>query len=295
MLAVPPVKLSLCEALVQLTAATWLEIGAGEVCWQPLNEEAITDYNLMRLAYAVPSAIVEKHSKRRENRTGADWEWWVGRPGAYVGFRIQAKRLDTHAKTYPHLFSTKAEATYQIDKLISRAESDVPRRYPIIAFYNYWFSTDRPSADSPCGSFDAVDELHGWTLASAYLIREVLRRTPTKRLAAFRSLQFPVPCLFCCPATCHRFGLDGSETSLAHIVAHRISNRWSDVSADVREPSIHEIAPVYVERMFKGERPDDGWAEIGLPTPPARFIPRDLARVLLLRELPEEPQRAPAG
>jgi len=70
MLAVPHGPLDICDALSQLGTGTWLELKAGLECRQPLDEESVTNYNLMRLASAVRSVIVEKHSKKREWKSG---------------------------------------------------------------------------------------------------------------------------------------------------------------------------------------------------------------------------------
>src|SRR4051812_41648447 len=104
MLAVPSAQLSLCAALRQLENNTWEELQAGYNCKQRLDEESVTSYHLMRLATAVPSIALEKHHRGREARTGADWEWWVGRPGRYVGFRVQAKILNPARIDYASLY-----------------------------------------------------------------------------------------------------------------------------------------------------------------------------------------------
>jgi hypothetical protein len=135
--AIPTGPLSLCDALDQLGEAAWEEIELGVETHQLLDEEAVTNYHLMRLAAAVPAVRVEKHSKRREWRTGADWEIWVGRPGGFVGFRVQAKILDHRTNRYERLYHRVADRTKQIDKLISSSQSSPRQTYPLYAFYNY--------------------------------------------------------------------------------------------------------------------------------------------------------------
>src|SRR5688500_17694289 len=130
--------MSLCDALDELGAATWLEIEQGRRTRHPLEADAITSYHLMRLAAAVSSVRLEKHTKHRESKSGADWEIWVGRSGALLGLRVQAKMLkcDTRVPEYKALYSSKAKATVQIEKLIASAETAKPRMYPVVVFYN---------------------------------------------------------------------------------------------------------------------------------------------------------------
>ena len=283
MFAIPPKPLSLCEALALLTQATWCEMGVGISSWQRLAEESITDFNLMRLASAVPELIIEKHGKHREADTGADWELWIGGPGAYVGFRIQAKILNPDSAKYEALYRTLATATEQANDLIISALSGRWPTYPLYSFYCHRLPTGTGPTISPCPRVGPEADAHGWTIASALRVADVLRSNPTKAAAAFDSFCYPIPCLFCCPESCGKYV--AAQDSVASTVFSRAAELFSIAPTDQLPNLIHEIAPVYVERMFKGERPDDGWAENGLPTPASRFIPEDLSRVVLIRDL----------
>lgn len=283
MFAIPPKTLSLCEALGLLTQATWYEMGAGIASWQRLAEESITDFNLMRLAAAVPELIVEKHPKHREAATGADWELWVGAPGAYIGFRIQAKILNPDSTSYEALYRTLATATEQANDLIVSALTGPVPTYPLYCFYCHRLPVGTGPTTSPCQRIGPRADAHGWTIASALRVAEVLRYAPTKSAAAFDSFCYPIPCLFCCPETCGAH--TAARESLASTVWSRVAQLFARVAPDRLPNLVHEVAPVYVERMFKGERPDDGWAALGEPTPRARFLPDDLSRVVLVRDL----------
>lgn len=130
MLAVPGSRLPLCVALRQLETITWSELKAGYDCRQRLDEESLTSYHLMRLATAVPAMVLEKHHRGREARTGADWEWWIGAPGAYLGLRVQAKILNAASLEYGALYSSRRNALVQVDKLINAAVGAAKPLYP---------------------------------------------------------------------------------------------------------------------------------------------------------------------
>ena len=206
----------------------------------------------MRLATAVPAIVLEKHHRARESRTGADWELWVGRPGSYLGFRVQAKILNAKLREYSSLYKSRKTSLLQVDKLINAASATSPATYPLYAFYNYWDAPISGNAMWPCPRPDSQPQSAGWTIASAHLVRTLLRAAPSKKLQDLSHLMFPVSCLFCC--TCTRSPPAIDTVGLARDVARRVSAFWQEDAPDVVEQ-----APVYVERMFKNERPDEGW------------------------------------
>lgn len=284
MLAVPNSPLTLCDALHQLCIATWHEMKAGDDCRQPLDEESITSYNLMRLASAVSTVIVEKHTRGREARSGADWEWWVGRPGGYIGFHIQAKRLDPVYATYKALYRTQATALDQVDKLIRASESGPSRTYPLYAFYNYWRSSLYHPRDPGCPQVFYDQALMGWTVMSAYVLRSRLRAKPTNWIKHLEPYMVPMRCLYCCRGECSGQSTDIRDGSFAEIVAERVQALWP--VSDEHKARIHSTAPAYVERMYKGETAEQGWGYFGRKfVPEQRKIPRGLSRVVLLRDI----------
>jgi hypothetical protein len=93
---------------------------------------------------------------------------------------------------------------------------------------------------------------------------------------------YPVSCLFCCD--CGRQS-DTHRQALAFDVAQRVRARWLRDQSGEQDITVHEVAPAYVERMFKGESADDGWRF--LPTalrPRERRLPPGVSRVVLLRD-----------
>jgi hypothetical protein len=281
MIAVPSSVLQLCSALHQLGQGTWLELEAGIKCSQPLDEESVTSYNLMRLATAVPGVVLEKHNKHREARTGADWEIWVGRRGALIGLRVQAKILKVRDIAYSSQYTSNRAATTQVDKLITSAETALKRLYPVYAFYNYWGAFRPSSFSQACPRVVSDRSLFGWTLASAYAIRGKLLRRPSKRFYDLQPLQLPVSCLFCCNGAC-RNEFAQASTSLAARVRDRIRSEWHEGEADQPGPIVHKVGPPYVERLLKGERLNETgprWARKELDE---RALPRGVSRLLLV-------------
>jgi Family of unknown function (DUF6615) len=156
----------------------------------------------MRLATAVPAVALEKHHRGREARTGADWEWWVGRPGLFVGMRVQAKILNPSTGEYSSLFSSRATALKQVEKLIAGATAGPRRTFPLYAFYNYWGLIPYGKVTVKCGRLGGEPEPLGWTVSSAHALRERLSVAPSKKFRDLQDLMLPVSCLFCCPPTC---------------------------------------------------------------------------------------------
>jgi len=240
----------------------------------------------MRLATAVPAIVLEKHHRGREARTGADWEWWVGSPGAYVGFRVQAKILNAASLEYGALYATRKSALVQVDKLIDNAAKSPRPLFPVYAFYNYWLPSGMYTPRWTCPRPAADPTTAGWTLASAHDIRDHLASWRcSKKLYDISTVMYPISCLFCCDC---QYGTSDGKGALAQTVAQRVRARWVHDRDANRGVTIHQTAPAYVERMFKGERADEGWQF--LPSalrPRQRQLPWGVSRVLLLRDLGE--------
>ncbi len=289
MKAIATTQMTLCAALDELGAATWLEMEQGTRTRQPLEEEAITSYHLMRLAAAVPSVRLEKHTKKRESKSGADWEIWAGRPGGLLGLRVQAKMLkcDSKLPEYTSLYSSKASATKQIEKLISSAESVVPQMYPTLVFYNSLRLRTDEFSEIRCPRLEDEPMLCGWTVASAYAVRALLLATPSKHLCDLVSLMLPLSCLFCCPSSCW-LSNSSREAPLAERVAAQFRKAWPGDTVDAS--SLIRAGPTYAERLYKGEAAGTGWAhfpaKIRRLLTQERELPKGISRVLVIRDEP---------
>jgi len=80
-------------------------------------ETSITDANLYQLwLNHQPEIHIWRYSGTQEKRTGADWEWWIGGGGHWLGARVQAKKLDEMGRRYSTLWKTDG-GVRQIDRL----------------------------------------------------------------------------------------------------------------------------------------------------------------------------------
>jgi len=172
--------------------------------WDHKKRFGLTEPHLTESVLAAISAItltkvrVRKFSTNVEGLvTGADWEWWLGSPGNWVGMRVQAKKIDTHLLTYPELNHTSAKTKVrQVDRLISNAQK--AGLLPLYCFYNYWRT---PSSDPnwPCGTFQPDRELWGCSIAPAEAVRACVN-SGRNGIADLATVSRPWMCLVCCPA-----------------------------------------------------------------------------------------------
>lgn len=211
---------------------------------------------------------------------------WVGGPGAFLGFRVQAKRLDHRSERYESLFSSRRKLTVQIDKLI-RAAITAPRPlFPLLAFYNYPVPTDGEGRGITCPRLRATPHLAGWTVASAREVRNRVLARQSKKCGDYIDLMLPISCLFCCPADCAR-NPGARPEGLADAVRERLENVWPGAAP---RPSVHQVGPVYIERLYKGEDVLGGWGSMPRALRSSflgeRKIPRDVSRVILVRDRP---------
>lgn len=189
-----PVGLSsLCVAFRERAAATWDWIEIGERTKIRPGEETLTDMNLLELQNSHANKIFcRKFSKHEEGRTtGADWEWWIGARGGWVGARVQAKKLSVPSGVYEKLDHSSKNGR-QVDLLIG----DSFGMYPIYCFYNAF---DGISSGVPwnCGSFPPDTNQLGCAIAGAPAIKAFID-TGVKDLASVLTVSRPWSCLVCC-------------------------------------------------------------------------------------------------
>ena len=95
----------LCHAFQYLSKSTWSLLRRGRKQGVQINEETITNILMLRLQETnSPHLRIKSYSKKQESRTGADWEWWLGTPVTWVGFRLQAKVINFTTDSYEHLY-----------------------------------------------------------------------------------------------------------------------------------------------------------------------------------------------
>lgn len=129
-------KQSLCKDFKRASWDTWHFIKRGLNIGILPGEETITDKLLIYLAHRHPQNMrIYRLSKHEESKLGADWEWWFHSPstGAFLGMRVQAKKLNPRTLRYESLHDG-----LQLKKLIDHAKER--SMVPVYVFYNYWCS-----------------------------------------------------------------------------------------------------------------------------------------------------------
>ena len=131
-------KYTLCETFEWLGKAAWNDIREAGASGLSFSEETITERNLLHLVrYYGDRVRIVAFDKHREGLNGADWEWWIGRPGAWDGMRVQAKRINYPKRdNFPGLQTKKAARTTnkrQIDLLIETSRTE--NLTPVYCFY----------------------------------------------------------------------------------------------------------------------------------------------------------------
>jgi len=186
----------LCVDFIHTAIQTWNRIKHGSLTGINLLEESITDFNLLDLQIRHPQEIItRKFSKRKEAKEGADWEWWLGSKGSWLGLRVQAKILDSQKMRYPHLNRSTGYGR-QIDLLINNALSHSYPKIPIYVFYNYW-NINRFNPPWLCKTFPKIIEMLGCGISEAITVRSILNQGSDK-LQDIANVMYPWSCLVCC-------------------------------------------------------------------------------------------------
>lgn len=137
------------------------------------GEETITESNLLELRRRHP-AIITLHTfgKKKEAKTGADWEWHIIGRARSFGMRVQAKRLQQdNVLKIPHMVkSTKAE---QINLLIDDAKTQ--GLMPVYCFYATEAQRAKWKASSAAGGLSPFE--FGCLLASAHKVKAKMPKT----------------------------------------------------------------------------------------------------------------------
>jgi hypothetical protein len=134
---IPPsaVPMSPARAVFErLARRTWMFIPSSEHLNCRFLETTFTDLNLFEIAAAqLPNVRVYKAQGVDEPEKGFDWEWWIGRPGNYWRYSVQAKLLKYSSQRYPSLRHWVGERQ-QIEILedFSVAQGTIP----LYCFYN---------------------------------------------------------------------------------------------------------------------------------------------------------------
>lgn len=250
---------SLCHDFVGRAVNTWQSLRTSVQTGISLSEESITDFNLIELQCRHPSEIrTQKFSKHRESLVGADWEWWLGSKGFWLGLRVQAKKLDPSALTYPEL-DKQNENGMQIDLLIQNALTNTPKFIPLYVFYNYW-NVDGFDPGWRCQTYPKSNEMMGCSLSYAGDVKEILDRG-SKALQDISRVMYPWSCLVCCKGYLTTENGDLPNRAFDFAVGALLGDQGGRDSFSKSRFVVRE-APDYVYKIMEGVTlSDEDWGK----------------------------------
>jgi hypothetical protein len=184
----------LCRSFLELSEQTWDRLGAAWQTGLAWSEETNTESLLLALRRRHPTELkIAAFSKRREAYIGADWEFWIGSNGAWIGMRVQAKRITISNLAFKGLqtYRAKKAPQPQIDTLISRSRQE--HLNPVYCLYTYFAHIPHPiRLFSHCVSGVFSTE-YGCMIGHA----QALRRIGSEKLPALWPALFPWHLLVC--------------------------------------------------------------------------------------------------
>lgn len=130
------VATSLCSSFQDLAEQTWGRLGAARKLGLTWSEVTNTETILLTLQERHADQIfIRSFGSADEALNGADWEWWVGKPGQWLPMRVQGKRIHKPGTSFRRLqtYRARSQSTYQIDNLISRSKAE--KMNPAYCFY----------------------------------------------------------------------------------------------------------------------------------------------------------------
>lgn len=240
-------KTTICDDFINQSIKTWENLKLSIQTGINLSEESITDFNLLELQSKHPYEIrTQKFSRLRESKVGADWEWWLGSQGIWLGLRIQAKKLNFMTLSYSEL-DKKNKYGQQIDLLIRCAFNNTPKLVPLYVFYNYW---DVSVFDPPwlCGTYSKCLSMLGCGLTYAEYIKKILNNG-SKSLKDISQVMYPWSCLVCCKGYSRENGNLPNRTFDFIVGAFRKEFVNKEFA---KEDFITQKAPVYVYKIMEG-------------------------------------------
>ena len=188
--------MSLCHHFMDEAQWVWRRIDEATNAGFGFGEETITETILLNLHRDFPNAVlVHPFTKSKERKNGADWEWWIGRDGNWIGMRVQAKRIKLPAERYESLFYQydKDSAETQIGNLIESAKQE--SLTPIYILYTHSKKhIPMPANICICQLLGfQTQDLNGCLVSHA---QDILDRD-SRRLSDILPIAFPWHCLVC--------------------------------------------------------------------------------------------------
>lgn len=163
----------LCTAFKRRARGTWRLLARGSKQFVRIPEETITTLNVLRFRESKITRLhVKSFTKQEEAKHGADWEWWFGTAGRWLGFRVQAKVIDPRRNTFDHLHYRSSSGS-QCERLIHVALNANPPRIPMYCLYAHWRTIQQITAMT---QYDT--QLFGCSLVSPFVVHAL---APSKR------------------------------------------------------------------------------------------------------------------
>jgi Family of unknown function (DUF6615) len=264
--------MSICDSFRNSAFFTWDIIAQTQAHGVPYGEETITAINIFEIQKRHPTEIfAQSFHRRREGKTGADWEWWMtGRSRKWIGLRLQAKLLDTTTDTFRFLHErVNRTGPYQCEELISNALGTAPKKIPLYCLYinslaiipqflgrNRW----------PCRSFAPASESFGCSIVSPFIVR--LLRPRKNSLSDLVSFIYPWHCLTCCtgypqhgtdlPSRAYGFWHEAIRQKEADFIRAEDDegdgNTFGDDYPGYLETPLVDQPPLYVRQIMEHQR-----------------------------------------
>lgn len=247
----------LCIDFLRHADWVWRRIANAEKYGFPFGEETITEIILLHLKMHHPHRLlIQPFGKKQERWNGADWEWWIGRDGNWIGMRVQAKRISLPDEAYKSIFYQAKDATkMQIEYLIELSQKARPQLIPIYTLYTHSNNLKALQAQAQHCDVTIQPPPHQYGCLVAHA--QDVKVEGSINLTKIAPLAFPWHCLVCHCA---------SETS------------GSSGPAD------------YIANLFRRSQATDGVERDDRPRP---FVPnpvRELPQHILLLRSGDDPQ-----
>ena len=189
---------TLDSLLQKLAEDTWENLREAKLLSVRYGEETITDILMLELRRK-GFKLFKQTSLRDETKYGTDFECWVGScKMGWVGYAIQAKKLDLRSGTYRNFgHVVKGPNKRQID--ILKAYATARKLTPRYCLYSYSFNVDRDILQ--CCSRQFPEGELGCTLTPPGVIERAISTPRGKDFFSLQSDRLTVPwrCLAICP------------------------------------------------------------------------------------------------
>lgn len=246
-------SIELCLDFVRYADWVWRRIGQAEQHGFPFGEETITETILLHLKLCHPDRLfIQPFTKSQEHWNGADWEWWIGRPGNWIGMRVQAKRISLPKEHFKSLFyQSDKSAKMQIEYLLEKAEA--AGLAPIYTLYTHTVDeTELKSQVQHCYPAGSSFNDCGCLIAHALDIENLA----SLKLSEIAPHTFPWHCLVCARLA-DSSGPDGPADHIVRLLRHSGERATAERGRESQParyvPEVQSQLPNHVQLMRSGD------------------------------------------